>query len=218
MAEPKKLTLRRTCPNHLSSGAASGGSGSSRLSPRFFILQMILFSSAYNFPTALPAQVRQPSEYELKAAFLFNFAKFVDWPTNAFAGPQSPFLVCILGTDPFGGALDKALQGKVIAEHPVSVARVKRVADISGCQILFVAASESQLLPEVLAKLRGLCVLVIGETNDFASSGGAIQFTLEDNRVRFFINPDAADRAGLKISSKLLALAKIVRDAPAGRS
>ncbi|MGD0404707.1 MAG: YfiR family protein [Candidatus Acidiferrales bacterium] len=216
MAE--KLNLRRTGPSHPSSGAAVGRRGKSKLALRFFVLQMILFSSAHNFPTALPAQVRPPSEYELKAAFLFNFAKFVDWPKNAFAGPESPFLVCILGIDPFGSALDNALRGKVIAEHPASVARLKRVADISGCQILFVAASESHLLSEVVAKLRGQSVLVIGETNDFASSGGAIQFTLEDNRVRFFINPDAADRAGLKISSKLLALAKIVRDAPAGGS
>jgi YfiR/HmsC-like len=212
------LKLRNTSPSHVSSGAAAGRRGNSKLSLRFFFLQMVLFFSAYNFPAALPAQVRPSSEYELKAAFLFNFAKFVDWPPKAFAGPESPFLVCVLGTDPFGITLDNALREKVIAEHPASVARVKRVADISGCQILFVAASESHLLPEVLAKLRGQCVLVIGETNDFASSGGVIQFTLEDNRVRFFINPDAADRAGLKISSKLLALAKIVRDAPAGRS
>ena len=139
----------------------------------------------------------------------------MDWPPNSFAGPDAPFLVCVLGTDPFGGALDNALRGKVIAEHAASVSRIKRVADINGCQILFIAASESHLLPEVLAKIRGQYVLVIGESDDFASSGGAIQFTLEENRVRFFINPDAADRAGLKISSKLLALAKIVRDAPA---
>jgi hypothetical protein len=176
---------------------------------------MLLFSSAYGFPTFLAAQVRPSSEYELKAAFVFNFAKFVDWPPSAFANPTAPFSVCVLGPDPFGGALDDALRGKVIAEHPASVARVKHVADVTGCQILFIASSESHLLPEVLSKIRGQRVLVIGETDDFASSGGVIQFTLEENRVRFFINTDAADRAGLKISSKLLALAKIVRDAPA---
>jgi hypothetical protein len=209
------LNLRRTSPSHLSSGAVAGRRGNSKLSLRFFFLQIILFSSALSFPAVLPAQLRPSSEYELKAAFLFNFAKFVDWPPNSFAGPDAPFLVCVLGTDPFGGALDNALRGKVIAEHAASVSRIKRVADINGCQILFIAASESHLLPEVLAKIRGQYVLVIGESDDFASSGGAIQFTLEENRVRFFINPDAAGRAGLKISSKLLALAKIVRDAPA---
>jgi hypothetical protein len=209
-----KLNLRNTPSSRLSSDAV----GERRRFPRLvlgFLLQIIFWSSAFNFPGVLPAQVRPPSEYELKAAFLFNFAKFVDWPSNMFADPKAPFLVCVLGTDPFGAALDNALRGKIIAEHPASVSRIKRVAEINGCQILFVAASESHLLPEILAKVRGQYVLVIGETDDFASSGGAIQFTLEENRVRFFINTDAADRAGLKISSKLLALAKIVRDAPA---
>ncbi len=209
------MSLLEFTSKPVSSGTIASRRRISRPGLRSLFLQVIIFSSVFNFPRALPAQLRPPSEYELKAAFLFNFAKFVDWPPNTFAGPDAPFLVCVLGTDPFGGALDNALRGKVIAEHPASVSRIKRVADINGCQILFVAASESHLLPEILAKIRGQFVLVIGETDDFASSGGAIQFTLEENRVRFFINPDAAGRAGLKISSKLLALAKIVRDAPA---
>ncbi len=210
-----ELNLRNLRLNGCSSGAFAGRRRISRSVLRLLSLQTILFFSAYNFPAALTAQTRPSSEYELKAAFLFNFAKFVDWPPNAFANSTAPFSVCVLGPDPFGSALDDALRGKVIAEHPASVTRVKRVADITGCQILFVSASESHLLPEVLSKLRGQYVLVIGETNDFASSGGVIQFTLEESRVRFFINTDAADRAGLKISSKLLALAKIVRDIPA---
>jgi len=209
------LKLRHMMLKFSSSGVEDGRRRISRSVLRLLYLQIVLFSSPYYFPTASTAQVRPPSEYELKAAFLFNFAKFVDWPSNSFANPEAPFLMCVLGPDPFGGALDGALRGKVIAEHPVNVIRVKHVADLAGCQILFVAASESHLLPEILAKLRGHCVLLVGETDDFASSGGAIQFTLEDNRVRFFINPDAVDRAGLKISSKLLALAKIVRDVPA---
>jgi hypothetical protein len=92
---------------------------------------------------------------------------------------------------------------------------MKRTVDIVGCQILFVPASERNRLPEVTAKLRGQYVLVIGENDDFASSGGVIQFTLDQDRIRFLINTDAADRSGLKFSSKLLALAKIVRDSPA---
>jgi YfiR/HmsC-like len=210
-----ELNLRNTASNHCSHGAMAGRRRVSKTALRLLFFQMILFSSAYNFPTVLPAQAKPSREYELKAAFLFNFAKFVEWPSNAFANPEAPFLVCVLGPDPFGSVLDDALRGKAIAEHSVNVIRVQHVADISGCQILFVAASESHLLPEILAKLHGQCVLVIGETNDFASLGGVIQFTLEENRVRFFINTDAADRAGLKISSKLLALAKIVRDASA---
>jgi YfiR/HmsC-like len=209
------VNLRNTSLRDLSSAAISGRCRISRPALRLLFLQTVLCFSAFNFLTALSAQVRPPNEYELKAAFLFNFAKFVDWPSNMFANPADAFSVCVVGADPFGRALDDALLGKTVDQHPVSVMRIRRVADIAHCQILFVPASESRQLPEIVAKLRGQCVLVIGETDDFASSGGVIQFTLEENRVRFFINTDAADRAGLKISSKLLALAKIVRDAPA---
>lgn len=209
------MSLRNSTSKPSSSGTIASRHRIYRPALRLVFLQILLLSPAYNFPTVLSAQVRPSSEYELKAAFLFNFAKFVAWPPNAFANPGDAFSVCVVGADPFGRTLDDALLGKTVEQHPVSVMRVRRVADITHCQILFVPASESRLLPEILAKLHGQCVLVIGETDDFASSGGVIQFTLEENRVRFFINTDAADRAGLKISSKLLALAKIVRDAPA---
>ena len=181
----------------------------------YLLLQIIVIFSVSVLPAHLPAQSTGPSEYELKAAFLFNFAKFVEWPSSAFANPQSAFLVCVLGPDPFGSALDDALLRHSIQGHAVALLRMKRTVDIVGCQILFVPASERNRLPEVIAKLRGQYVLVIGENEDFASSGGVIQFALEQNHIRFLINTDAADRSGLKFSSKLLALAKIVRDSPA---
>jgi hypothetical protein len=179
------------------------------------LLQIIVIFSLGVFPARLSAQSTGPTEYELKAAFLFNFAKFVEWPPSAFANPQSAFLICVLGPDPFGSALDDALLRHSIQGHAVALLRMKRTADMVGCQILFVPASERNRLPEVTAKLRGQSVLVIGENEDFAASGGVIQFALEQNRIRFLINTDAADRSGLKFSSKLLALAKIVRDSPA---
>jgi hypothetical protein len=178
-------------------------------------LQIIVIFSLGVFPAYLPAQSTGPTEYELKAAFLYNFAKFVEWPPSAFANPQSAFLICVLGPDPFGSALDDALLRHSIQGHAVALLRMKRTADMVGCQILFVPASERNRLPEVTAKLRGQSVLVIGENEDFAASGGVIQFALEQNRIRFLINTDAADRSGLKFSSRLLALAKIVRDSPA---
>jgi hypothetical protein len=179
------------------------------------LLQIIVIFSLGVFPAHLPAQSAGPTEYELKAAFLFNFAKFVEWPPSAFANPQSAFLICVLGPDPFGRALDDALLRHSIQGHAVALLRMKRTVDIVGCQILFLPASERNRLPEVIAKLRGQSVLVIGENEEFASSGGVIQFALEQDRIRFLINTDAADRSGLKFSSKLLALAKIVRDSPA---
>jgi hypothetical protein len=183
----------------------------------FFLCLQIPFLFSVSFiPAFLLAQSKAPTEYELKAAFLFNFARFVEWPSTAFVNPQSPFLICVLGPDPFGSALDNALLRHSIQGRPTAILRAKRLSDIVGCQILFVPPSESHRLEEIILELRGQRVLVIGESDQFAASGGDIQFVLEGNRIRFLINTDAAGRSGLKFSSKLLALAKIVRDSPAG--
>lgn len=162
-----------------------------------------------------PARAAQdnPSEYQLKAAFVYNFAKFVDWPSNVYSGPQSPFAICILGTDPFGPVIDDALRGKTVADHPVVVRRDKDAVAVRHCQIVFISASEKRRLSDILESLKGANVLVVGDFDGFASAGGAIELTLQDDRVRFAINPGAADNAGLRISSKLLALATIVHGA-----
>lgn len=162
------------------------------------------------------AQQRAPNEYQVKAAFLFNFAKFVEWPDSSFASASSTFKFCVLGQDPFGKDLDNALLGKKIAEHPVELIRTRKIQELDRCQVVFVNASESAHVSELVASLRGRNVLLVGEAEEFAGSGGTIQFFLQDNRVRFVINPDAASRAGLKLSSKLLALATVVRDVHAG--
>jgi len=163
-----------------------------------------------------PARAAQdnPSEYQLKAAFVYNFAKFVDWPPNVYPKPESPFAICILGTDPFGSVIDDTLRGKTVADHPVVVRRDKELAAARRCQIIFVSASEKDRLPDILAGLKGANALMVGDFEGFAAAGGAIELTLQDSRIRFAINPDAADGAGLRISSKLLALATIVRGRP----
>jgi hypothetical protein len=159
-----------------------------------------------------------PNEYQLKAAFLFNFAKFIDWPANSFESPRAPFSICVLGKDPFGRALDDALLNKQINDRPVMILRTKNPETARHCQILFVGTAEGQNLPAILNELRGANCLLVGESEGFAAAGGTIQFTIEDNHVRFLINPEAGERAGLRFSSKLLALAKIVHDAsPGGR-
>jgi hypothetical protein len=155
------------------------------------------------------AQADSPSEYQLKAAFLFNFAKFIDWPPSS---PGAPFAICILGQDPFGRALDDSLQGKMIGDRQLEVRRLKDKTEARRCRMVFISSSESAHLADILESLRGANVLTVGETNGFAAAGGTIEFTLQDNRVRFAINTDAANRAGLMFSSKLLALAKIVHD------
>jgi hypothetical protein len=161
---------------------------------------------------AVRPQGTVPSEYELKAAFLFNFAKFIDWPPTAFADSGSPITVCVFGKDPFGHFLDDALVNKRIANRSVVVERLKDKSGARQCQMIFVSASQSSGLPAVLDTVKGESVLLVGETPDFATQGGTIEFTFEDSRVRFVINTDAADRARLRVDSKLLALAKIVHD------
>jgi hypothetical protein len=156
------------------------------------------------------SQSKTAGEYEVKAAFLYNFAKFVEWPERSFPNAQSDFTICVLGNDPFGRTLDDALEGKMIGSRHVKLERVKDAARARQCQMVFVSPSESQQLGGIIDQLRGASVLVVGETDGFAQAGGTVQFTLEQDRVRFTINPDAAERAGLRLSSKLLALAKIV--------
>jgi hypothetical protein len=173
----------------------------------------LLFSAVLTGATALQAQSKVATEYEIKAAFLYNFAKFVDWPPSAFNDPKQPMGICVYGRDLFGHALEDILLGKSIGDHPVLLGRAKQVSDLAGCQIIFLTASETPRLPEIIAFQGSRNVLIVGESEGFAAAGGTIQFVLDQNRVRFVINPDAAERAGLKISSKLLALAVIVHDA-----
>jgi len=148
----------------------------------------------------------------VKTAFLFNFAKFIDWPASSFSGPQSPFTICVLGQDPFGNILDDTLLGKIVGIRPLVIRRLKEKNEARSCQMVFVSPSESAHLSEIFASLQRANVLLVGETTGFAASGGTIEFTLDDNHVRFTINTDSVDRSGLKFSSKLLALAKLVHD------
>jgi hypothetical protein len=152
-----------------------------------------------------------PSEYQVKAAFLYNFAKFVDWPVEALPESSTDMILCILGEDPFGTDLEETVQGKLVNGRRLGIKRFKSPSGLKGCHILFISSSEGNRVAEILATLRGASVLTIGEMERFARLGGIINFTMEDNKVRFEINVDAAAQAGLKISSKVLKLATIVR-------
>lgn len=178
------------------------------------ICLLVVLASLYALGVFTPlfAQAKPPTEYAIKAAFLFNFAKFIDWPPSAFANAKQTFDICVYGNDPFGTALEDALLGKTIGGHRVSLGRATQFQDLAGCHVVFVSTSARESAADLANRLKGRAVLLVGESDGFATSGGTIQFTIEDNRVHFVINPDAADRAGLKISSKLLALAKIVHD------
>jgi hypothetical protein len=162
------------------------------------------------------AQTNPTSEYQVKAAFLFHFAQFVDWPPEAFKNAASPLTYCTAGEDSFHGALDASLNGKMIGARPVRVIHFRQVQEIQGCQIVFLGTPEKKLISGMLANLRASPILTVGESEDFVQGGGMIGFFLEDNKVRFDINLDAAERAKLKISARLLALAKTVIGGPKG--
>ena len=152
------------------------------------------------------AQSAAAAEYDAKAAFLYNFTKFVEWPEAAFYDDLSSFRLCVLGDDPFGDGL-KMIAQQEVAGRKLALWRVSAMSDPSGCQILFVSRSERQRLPQILAAVRGAPVLTVADTAGFLEKGGIVNFVLEGSRVRFEINQQAAEQSRLKISSKLLRLA-----------
>ena len=153
------------------------------------------------------AQNSQPTEYQIKAAFLFNFARFVEWPAKAFPAADSPLVIGVLGEDPFHDDLARTMQNKTVDAHPIQVKQCSSLADATNCQILFIGTSEKARLPKIIGGLKGTSVLTVGEMDQFVESGGMINFVIQGQKIRFQINNDAATSAGLKISSKLLALA-----------
>lgn len=155
----------------------------------------------------------QPTEYEVKAAFLYNFMKFIEWPAESLA--NTTIIVGVLGEDPFGTAID-AIQSKTIREKKLIIKRIKSFQDVKDCHILFISSSEKKHLSQIFEALKGLSILTVGDTEEFAQRGVIINFYLKEKKVHFEINVEAARRAGLKISSKLLNLAKIVHEAPRG--
>jgi hypothetical protein len=158
----------------------------------------------------LLAQSVAPKEYQVKAAFLFNFAQFVEWPTNAFPTPQTSLVIGLLGDDPFGAVLDEMVRGEIVNGHPLVVQRYRRLEEISTCHILFVSSSERRQMGQILAKVKDRSLLTVGEWDGFAQQGGMIRFVTEKNKIRFRVNLDATRNANLTISSKLLKAAEIV--------
>lgn len=152
----------------------------------------------------------QSKEYQIKAAFLFNFAQFVQWPAAAFADTNAPFRIGILGEDPFGSALAETVQGESIDNHKIIITRSQHLEDLQACQMIFIGKSEKSRVPEVLTALDSKPILKVGETPGFVEHGGSINFYLDGNKVRFEICPDKARVDGLKISSQLLSVGKIV--------
>jgi len=154
----------------------------------------------------------QPTEYQLKAAYIYHFAQFVNWPAAAFAQTNSPLVIGVLGDNPFGADLEHTVEGKVLDGHPLKVQEFKSFSDITGtCHILFISSSEKKRFSQISEKLAGKSTLTVGESDRFIEAGGMIQFVLDGGRIRFQINRTAASKAGLTMSFKLLNLASKVQ-------
>ena len=182
-----------------------------------YTLRIVLLAALLTFGVQAHAQDidSNDSEYLIKAGFIYNFAKLVDWPQSAFGQAGQPIVIGVLGSDSFASILDHIVDGKKIDGRPLLVKRTHWNKDFScGCHILFITSSESLRTDEVIQGLRNASVLTIAESPGFAKRGGIINFTLEDNKVHFEVNVEAAKQAGLNISSRLLSLAKIVQARP----
>lgn len=170
---------------------------------RIFVASCMLLAAAFSSPATVRSA--PANEYQVKAAFLFNFAKFVAWPANAFPGANTPLVIGVLGQDPFGPYLDDIVRGERIDNRPLVVQRYQRPAEIKNCHVLFISRSESGRLDQIVSTLKHRKLLIVTDA-DGGQGGVIIRFVTEGNRIRFKIDAEAAKAANLSISSKLLRL------------
>lgn len=158
-----------------------------------------------------PLHAETLPEFKAEAGCLFNFLQYVDWPKSAFTYEQSPYVVGVLGQDPFGQILEETFIEEVIKGRKVELRRFKKIAEVKECpcHALFISSSESGKLNSILAALKGRSVLTVSELPDFTAKGGMIQFLRENDKVRFRINLKAARAAKISISAKLLQLSEV---------
>ena len=159
---------------------------------------------------ALPARAAVPMEYQIKAVFLFNLTQFVTWPAASFSSPEEPFVIGILGQDPFGKFLDETVKGEKVDGHPLVVRRFQEASEVTACRILFIGRSEGGRPGRALSALKGKGILTVGDTEAFSEGGGMMRFLTQDNKIRFRVNLAAVQCEDLAFSSKLLRLAEVV--------
>ena len=175
----------------------------------------VLVCVTYSAMTA--AQSGAPTEYQVKAAFLVNFAKFVEWPDTSFADARAPMVLGIVGDDPFGTDLSQMVIRQSIKSRTISIRKYRFGDDLRSCHVLYVSASEQTRTAQVLGGLQGASVLTVSDIPGFVGGGGVVQFYMEEDRVRFVVNVEAAARANLRVSAKLLAVAHVINEARGAR-
>jgi hypothetical protein len=159
----------------------------------------------------LRAQQAKASEFQVKATYLYNFGRFVQWPANVTAAQGDSFPICVIGQDPFGSALDATLAGETIDGKSVVAKRVVKTLDAQDCRVLYISSSEDSRLREILAGINKAGVLTVSDIPQFSQRGGMIQFVVSGNKIRFEVNLTSAQDAGLTLSSDLLKVAAAVR-------
>lgn len=162
---------------------------------------------------AAPALAQRGAKLdELKAAFVFQFANFAEWPEDAFENDAAPLVICIVGNDAMADLLEESVEGKNVAGHPLEVVAKDRPGELDTCHIVFFDAAERRIIDEALEDLTEKPVLTVSDADDFTRDGGVIRLYQQTSKLRIEVNIDAAERAHLKISSKLLSLARVVRE------
>jgi hypothetical protein len=156
-------------------------------------------------------RARAFNEYQVKAAFLYTLARFVEWPPQSFSSPSAALAICILGNDPFGSFLDDTVRGKTVGGRPLAVYRFANLPAANECRILFIAASERLRMSALLVPLGATGVLTVGDTAEFTAAGGIIGLLLEGDQISLQVNLAAAEKAKLQISSRVLSLAALVK-------
>lgn len=176
------------------------------------LIVLIVVCAVASGTLTVHAQPAFDREYLIKAAFLYNFVKFIEWPAEVLSEASPMITICVLGEDPFGVALD-SIKEKIVKSRNLAIRRFEGLQDLAACHVLFISLSEKTRLAQVVQTFKDRSILTVSEVPGFAERGGIINFTIEKNNVRFEINVDSAERARLKISSQLLKVAKVVREA-----
>ena len=169
-------------------------------------LRRLMFGGSVACALAVPAHAQPPLEYDVKAALLLNFARFIEWPESAFADARTPIDICVFTPNPFGQALDRTLQAESVGTHPLSTRNVRNASEGVGCHLLFVPAGTESRAAE-LVRRPGPHTVTVGESNAFEDLGGAVSFVLEQGRIRFNVNLHPVEERGVRISARMLQLA-----------
>lgn len=166
---------------------------------------LLCFLCVFGAEAAIPVA----PEYKIKAAFLFQFSRFVEWPADAFASSDAPLVICVLGVNPFGSALDEIAAGELVYTHPLLVQHHEGVENLSACHIVFVSGDKQDIARRALQRLSGKSVLTVSDSYDFTRRGGVIGLVTVNGKVTLQVNRSSADAAQLKISAKLLRVADL---------